>query len=92
MDRLSADYVKGFTKGIQTVLENFNGFCYDLRYHHKRPTEKIFKEYLDCCLKNRELLREFDDSFIRWNGITNQCELWREKWSKYENYEVDDDE
>lgn len=92
IDKLSGDYNKGFTKGIQKVLNGFDGFCSDLKYNNKRLTEKNVKDYLKCCLANRELLRDFDDSFIRWNHIKNKCELWREKWSKYENYKGENNE
>lgn len=92
MDRLSGNYIRGFTEGIKTVEEQFDIICDDLRRHNKIMTSKKMKEFLRCCLINRELLREFDDSFIRWNCITNKFEIWREKWSKYKDYKEKDDE
>lgn len=80
--KLSPDYIRGFTKAILMMREQFNIICKDLKSHHKRPTEKMIKEWMGICLKERGILRDFDDSFIRWNGKKEKFEIWRESWNK----------
>ena len=78
----NGDYIRGYTKAIQMIQEQFDGISKDLKHHRKRPTEKLIKEFLDCCLKERAILRDWNDSFVRWNKKKEEFEIWREAWSK----------
>ena len=80
--KLSPEYVRGYTKAILMMREQFDIMCKDLKSHHKRPTEKMTKEWMGICLKERGILRDFDDSFIRWNTKKEKFEIWREGWNK----------
>ena len=67
LERLSGDYNRGYTKAITDIQEVFRYIESDLNHHHKKITGKVAKELLQCCLENREKLRENFDGFIRWN-------------------------
>lgn len=79
--KISPEYIRGFTRAIQTIQEQFDTICMDLKYHKKRPTEKLIREFLQECLNSRTLLRDFSDSFVRWNPKQNKMQAWRESWS-----------
>ena len=75
-ERLSGEYNRGYTKGIQDIIEVFDYIQGDLKHHKKRLTEKLAKDLLKCCLENRERLRESVNGFIRYNGKTAQFEFF----------------
>lgn len=68
MDRLSGDYNRGYTKAIQDIAKVVKYIQEDLTFHKKRLTPKLTEELLDCCLHNRERLRESVNGFIRYNS------------------------
>lgn len=76
MDRLSGDYNRGYTRGIMDVKEVFEYIQYDLKHHNKRLTLNLMKQLLECCLENRENLRESQRGFIRYNGKTDSFEFY----------------
>lgn len=76
IERLSGDFNRGYTRAIQDMIEIFNYIIPDLQHHHKRLTEKVAKELLQCCLENRERLRESVNGFIRYNGVTQSFEFY----------------
>lgn len=67
MERLSGDYIKGYTKAIMDLQEVFRYIQPDLKYHKLSMTPKRADEILSCCLKNREDLRENRQGFVRYN-------------------------
>lgn len=76
MDRLSGDYNRGYTKAIMDIKEVFNYIQPDLLWHKKRLTPKLAVELINCCLDNRERLRESVRGFIRWNSRTQEFEFY----------------
>lgn len=74
--RLSGDYNRGFTNGIQAVQEVFSYIQEDLSHHKKRLTPKLMEELLKCCITNRERLRESINGFIRWNNKLETFEFY----------------
>ena len=79
LERVSGDYVRGYTKAIQDIQKTLLSVEDDFCFHKKRLNTKLFKELLDCCLKNREKLREDRNGFIRHNWITNKFEWFSGK-------------
>lgn len=75
-EKLSGEYNRGFTVGIQAVINVFEYTKSDLNFHGKKMTAKLANELLDCCLKNRERLRESVNGFIRWNTKLNGFEFF----------------
>lgn len=82
LDRLSPEYIRGYTAAIMMIRDQFNSVCQDLKRNRKRPTEAVVKDFLSVCLKERGTLRDFEDSFIRWNRNKKEFEVWRESWKK----------
>lgn len=69
---LSGEYNRGYTAAIQKLISDYDSICIDMKMRKKRMTEKLTKQWLQCCLENRERLRETNDAdiyrgFIRWN-------------------------
>lgn len=77
--RLSKEYNDGFRDALMIMSKNVDGLMIDLKHHHKRFTAKVFNEFVKCCLDNRLNLREHEDGFIRWNGVTNEFEFYLPK-------------
>lgn len=73
---LSGEFNRGFTKGLCTVKEVFDYIQYDLSHHNKRLTPKLMKRLIECCIENRERLRESVNGFIRWNCKKNDFEFY----------------
>lgn len=68
IDRLSGEYIRGYTKAIMDLQEVFDYVQPDLRWHHKNMNASLSKKLLKCCLENRENLRERNSQgFIRFN-------------------------
>lgn len=76
IERLSGDYNRGYTKAIMDIQEVFSYINDDLKYHRKRMNDKVAKELLECCLQNRENLRESVNGFIRWNNKLDKFEFY----------------
>lgn len=76
IERLSGDYNRGFTAGIKAVIDVFEYTKSDINYHGKRMNAKIAHDLLQCCLENRERLRESVNGFIRWNTRLNGFEFY----------------
>ena len=74
LERLSGDYIRGYTKAIQDMQEVFTYIQPDLKHHHKNLNGKLSLALLACCLSNREKLRERRDGFIRFNGQSKEFE------------------
>lgn len=76
MERLSGDYIKGYTKAIQDITEIFEYIQEDLSHHKKRFSNKIALDLLKVILENREAIRERRKGFIRWNSRKNGFEFF----------------
>lgn len=76
IEKLSGDYIRGYTKAIQDIQEIFTYIQPDLRSHHKNLTGKLSLSLLACCLSNREKLRERREGFIRFNGQSKDFEWY----------------
>lgn len=79
MERLSGDYVKGYTRAIQDVTEIFEYVQDDLNCHNKRWSGKLIMQLLAVILENREKIREKLDGFIRFNTKLNIFEYFKNK-------------
>lgn len=77
IEKLSGDFIRGYTKAIQDISEVFEYVGNDLKYHKKRLNDKLAKELLKCVLENRENIREDTNGFIRWNCVTNKFEWFK---------------
>ena len=64
-DKLSRDYIRGYTNAIQDIIEVFDYMNNDLKAHNIRMNYNWAEKILKCCLENREKLRENRDGFIR---------------------------
>ena len=58
IEKLSGDFIRGYTKAIQDISEVFDYVNNDLKCHKKRLNDKLAKELLKCILENRENIRE----------------------------------
>lgn len=78
-DKLSRDFNRGYTRAIQDIQEVFTYIQPDLKYHHKNLNGKLSLSLLQCCLKNRERIREKRTGFIRYNGQKKEFEWFDKK-------------
>lgn len=65
---LSGEYNRGFTAAILKILSDYEDICESMKFYKKRMTEKLTKQWLKCCLENRERLRETNDA-DRYRGF-----------------------
>lgn len=77
IEKLSGDFIRGYTKAIQDISEVFDYVNNDLKCHKKRLNDKLAKELLKCVLENRENIREDKNGFIRWNCVINKFEWFK---------------
>lgn len=75
-DRLSPEYIRGYTKAIQDIQKVFDYIQDDLVFYKKRLNHKLAKELLQTCLDNREKLRDDWDGFIRYNSKIETFEYY----------------
>lgn len=80
IEKLSGDYIRGYTKALLDLKDIVEYVNNDLSYHHKKWNHKLLNSLLDCCIDNRENLREsqsgLSDSFIRWNTKKEDFEFF----------------
>lgn len=79
IEKLSGEYIRGYTKAIQDLQEVFEYIQPDLKYHHKNLNGKLSLMLLRCCLVNREKLRDKWNGFIRYNGQKKDFEWFTNK-------------
>lgn len=81
-EKLSGDYNRGYSRAILDLIQVFDYVNDDLNYHGRRLNYRLAKSLLQCCLENREVLREDgyrtdrEAPFIRWNKQKNDFELY----------------
>lgn len=63
--RISGDFNRGYTKAIKDIIEVFNYVNDDLKFHKMRMNYSWAMKILDCCLNNREKLRDDLNGFVR---------------------------
>lgn len=78
-DKLSGDFNRGYTRAIQDLQNVFTYIQPDLKHHHKNLNGKLSLSLLQCCLENRESIREKRSGFIRYNGQKKEFEWFDEK-------------
>lgn len=76
MDRLSGDFIRGYTKAIQDIEDVFVYVQEDLNSRRKRFNFKLIIRLLELFLKHRENFRENGKGFIRWNKKLNNLEYF----------------
>lgn len=64
-ERLSGDYVRGYTKAIQDTISVFEYVNEELTCKRKRMNYKIALELLNAILRERANVRDDIDGFIR---------------------------
>lgn len=86
IERLSGDYIRGYTKAVLDITEIFEYIQSDLKFHHKNMNGKLSIMLLKTILKNREEIREriWDsagdrkkEGFVRWNHIKKDFEWFK---------------
>lgn len=60
-------YVQGYTAALQDVLETIDNIQIDLKAHKRRQNNKTYRAIIECMIKNRVVLREEPDAFVRCN-------------------------
>lgn len=87
------EYAQGYTAALQDVLRTLDRITPDLKLHKRKQNLKTLKAIIECILKNRVILREEPDAFVRCNSeggfemyIENKgiyiAERKDEKWKK----------
>ena len=62
------EYVQGYTAAVQDVLKTIDYIEHDLKKHKRKQNLKTLKAIVECILKNRIILREEPNAFIRCNS------------------------
>lgn len=68
LERLSGDYNRGYTAALTDFQRILKYIEPDLKHHKKPANIKTMMALVNCCINNREKLREHRDGFIRYNG------------------------
>lgn len=76
IEKLSGEYIRGYTKAIQDITEVFNYIIPDLRHHHKSLNSKSALRLLQVILENREQIRDNWKGFIRYNSKLQDFEWY----------------
>lgn len=78
-------YIQGYTAALQDVIDTINLIQPDLKEHHRRQSYKTYHGILECMLKNRTILRENPDAFVRCNDkVEGGYEVYIQGIGKYE--------
>lgn len=76
IERLSGDYIRGYTKAVLDIIEIFEYIQSDLKFHHKNMNGKLSIMLLKTILKNREDIRERIRERRRLRGKTYITEVF----------------
>ena len=82
IERLSGDYIRGYTKAIQDVTKVFEYIIPDLNYHHMNLNAKRSLRLLQIILEHREKIRDGWNGFIRYNGKLKDFEYYGGSYDK----------
>ena len=84
IERLSGDFVRGYTKAIQSIIKIFEYVNDELTYRKKRMNYKLAMKLLKTILTERENIREERDGSIRWNIQKEDFEFYQRKDDDHE--------
>ena len=76
IERLSGEYIRGYTKAIQDVKAVFEYTHPDLEHHRKKLNYNRVMQLLKVILKNREQIRDNWNGFIRYNRQLDDFEWY----------------
>ncbi len=77
-------YVQGYTAALQDVLQTIESIQTDLKCHKRKQNNKTYKAIIECMIKNRAILREEPDAFVRCNdNVDGGFEVYIEKQGVY---------
>lgn len=80
------EYVQGYTAALQDVLKTIDGIQLDLKHHKRRQSAKTYKAIIECMIKNRVILREEPDAFVRCNdNVDGGFDVYIETQGIYKN-------
>lgn len=69
-------YCNGYTRALLRLKELFDdGLKEDCRRHRKPFTAKTVREFIQCAIDNRVILRENTLAFIRCCGFGKECKF-----------------
>ena len=77
IEKLSGEYIRGYTKAIQDVTKIFEYIIPDLKHHHLNLNNKRCLRLLQVILEHREKLRDEWNGFIRYNCKLNDFEYYK---------------
>lgn len=77
MEKLSGEYIRGYTKAIKDIEDVFVYVQEDLTRNKKRFNYKLIIRLLELFLQYRENFRENGDGFIRWNRKKDNLEFYK---------------
>lgn len=60
-------YVQGYLAALQDVAKTIEDIQIDLKNHKRKQNAKTYKAIIECMIKNRSILREEPDAFVRCN-------------------------
>lgn len=75
-ERLSGDYIRGYTKAIRDVEESVVSNLLALKVQKVKWSIKIIKELFECIMEHRAKIREKKNGFVRWNVISKKFEWY----------------
>lgn len=76
IEKLSGEYIRGYTKAIQDTREVFDYIIPDLKHHRKNLNAKLALRLLQIILEHREKVRDRWNGFIRYNGKLEDFEWY----------------
>lgn len=77
MEKLSGDFIRGYTKAIKDLEDVVVQAQDDLTHCKKRLNYKLCIRLIKLFLEHRENFRENLDGFIRWNSQLNDFEFFK---------------
>lgn len=75
-ERLSGDYIRGYTKAIRDVEEIVISIHSALKIYKVKWSIKVIKELFECIMEHRAKIREQKNGFIRWNVVSKEFEWY----------------
>lgn len=68
LDKLDGSYIRGYTAGLKKALEIVVDIEFDLKRFGKRYNSKSLSDALKVAIKDREILRENPNAFVRYTN------------------------
>lgn len=82
IERLSGEYIRGYTKAVRDIADIFEYIHPDMVHHRKQMNHNRAAQLMKVILKNREQIRDGWSGFIRfnrqlddfeWHDTSNRC-------------------